>query len=282
MADEDCPSSSKTFEFSEADYSEILLKDSIFDENDTSCGIDVESLMDKLQHYLQREIKQYYHAVTLSDYLRQKIIPRGLRLQKAPAFGLENSDFCTRWCEILNKCSFDLMALVIKETTKQLESTRLDSKKMEIQLGEMVTKSKLTEFKKDLERQRAELSKEIRATKRTKFARDNGDYQHGKVYFWKDGKPESNTFHRRRAATAGFRRRRQPGDNRTWASSTSCDSDSDPVGRRRNGSTFLGRTQPDSQGMDRRINRSRRDAEGASGKGFSLLPRMTRSNQGIR
>lgn len=28
MADEDCPSSSKTFEFSEADYSEILLKDS--------------------------------------------------------------------------------------------------------------------------------------------------------------------------------------------------------------------------------------------------------------
>ncbi len=94
----------------------------------------------------------------------------------------------TRWCEILNKCSFDLMALVIKETTKQLESTRLDSKKMEIQLGEMVTKSKLTEFKKDLERQRAELSKGIRATKCTKFARDNGDYQHGKVYFWKDGK----------------------------------------------------------------------------------------------
>lgn len=279
MADEDCPSLSKTFEFSEADYSEILLKDSIFDENDTPCTTDAETLMDKLQHNLQREIKQYYHAVTLSDYLRQKIIPRGLRLQKSPAFGLQNSDFCTRWCEILNKCSFDLMALVITETTKQLESTKLETKKMEIQLGEMVTKSKLTEFKKDLERQRAEISKEIRAIKRTKFARDNADYQQGKIYFWKDGKPESNMFHRNRAATAGFRTRQQHG-NRSLASSTSCDSDSDSVVRWRNGSTFLGRTQPDNQRIDRRLNRPRRGAEGAREKHSSLPPRMTRSNQG--
>lgn len=114
----------------------------------------------------------------------------------------------------------------------------------------MVTKSKLTELKKDLERQRAELSKEIRAIKRTKFARDNGDYQHGKVHFWKDGKPESNLFHHSLAATAGFHRHRQPGDRRTWASSTSCDSDSDPVGRWQNGSILLGRTHPDIQGMD--------------------------------
>lgn len=89
---------------------------------------------------------------------------------------------------------------------------------MEIQLGENVTKSKLTELKIDLEVQRAEFSKEIRAIKRTEFARDNDDYQHGRVYFWKDGKPDSNTFHRSRVAPGVSHRRRQPGDNGSWAS----------------------------------------------------------------
>lgn len=281
MTNEDPTSMSNTFEFSEADYVDIMLKDSIFDDKDTPETNDIESLMDNLQHLLQRETKQYFHAVTLSDYLRRKIIPRGLRLQKAPAFGLHNEEFCTRWCEILNKCSFDLMALVIKETTKQLETTKLEYERMEIQLGELVTKSKLTELKKELEHQRAELSKEIKMNKRVKFTRDMSDYQQSKVYFWKDGKTETKP-QRTRTFIASSRGRRQPGAFKSWASSTSCDSDSDPAGRWRKSSPFLGRAQVDLPRKERRASRPRRNAEGANEKGNPLPPRVTRNNQRTR
>lgn len=37
---------------------------------------------------------------TLSEYLRSKLIPRGLRIQKAPTLGYRDQAFCTKCCEI--------------------------------------------------------------------------------------------------------------------------------------------------------------------------------------
>lgn len=62
----------------------------------------------------------FIHLVSLSDDLRHKRIPQEFRIQKAPTFGLDNPKFCEKWCEITNKCSFDLMVLIIQERTDQL------------------------------------------------------------------------------------------------------------------------------------------------------------------
>lgn len=50
--------------------------------------------------------------VTLSDYSSPELF--------RPTIGLNNSTFCDKWCEITNKCSFDLMILVIQELSDQL------------------------------------------------------------------------------------------------------------------------------------------------------------------
>lgn len=233
-------SPSGTFEFNQEDYDRIMLKESIFDE-DTTDPKESDALTHQLFNLQEREIRQHLHAVTLSDYLRKKIIPRGLRLQKAPALGQDNPTFCTRWCEILNKCSFDLMALVISEITVQLESTREDFKQTEIKLKVLSDKKKLGEIKKELERHRIDCTSEIRSVKRTKFARDTEDYKQSKVYFWRDGKPESlaksqhNQGQRARPV-----RQRQQGNRKSWLSSSSYDSGSDVNGQSERGVSFLG------------------------------------------
>lgn len=175
----------RTFEYTSEDYSRIILEDSLFD-GVASQTADLESLTRSLKNLTIRECKQYLHAVTLSDYLRSKIIPRGLRIQKAPALGQNNSQFCDRWCEILNKCAFDLMTLVIQETKEQLAKTKGDILSATSRLDSQYTdKARLTEIKKEIEQLKDRTLSEIKSTKRKKFARDTSDYQHERVYFWR-------------------------------------------------------------------------------------------------
>ena len=112
---------SNTFEFTEADYAQIMLSDSLFTG---STQMEDGTTANELAKLQEKETRSYLHAVTLSDYLRRKMIPKGLRIDKIPIFGLDNKEFLDRWCEILNKCSFDLMALTIREATSEMTSTR--------------------------------------------------------------------------------------------------------------------------------------------------------------
>lgn len=265
MADDATPASqSGTFEYSEEDYDRIILKESIFDEVGTSDLRESEALSQKLYNLQEREIKQHMHAVTLSDYLRKKIIPRGLRLQKSPALGQESPAFCQRWCEILNKCSFDLMALVISEITQQMETTRAECKQTEARLKAVTEKKKFTEIKKELERHRADCAEELRNLKKSKFARDLDDYKQNKVYFWKDGKPESpaKPSHARGQRLQPARHRPKQYTNRSWMTSSSFESGSDMSDQSGRGAPFLGyahRRPPRPPQWGRRV---RSDVEG--------------------
>lgn len=67
-------------------------------------------------------MRLHLNSVTLSDYWRKGFIPRGLQIKKFPAYGGDNKkDFRDRWEAILNKCSSDLMLLLIEESDKDRE-----------------------------------------------------------------------------------------------------------------------------------------------------------------
>ncbi|KAL2102052.1 hypothetical protein ACEWY4_003813 [Coilia grayii] len=87
----------KTFEFTPEDYDRILLKDSLFDDADITVNSNCEHLKKDLKRFQDKKTRLYLHAVTLSDYLRQKRIPRGLHIIKAPTIGKDNEAFCNRW-----------------------------------------------------------------------------------------------------------------------------------------------------------------------------------------
>lgn len=71
------------------------------------------------------------HGSTLSEYWRNKKIPRGLRIQKAPTLGKSDENFVKRWGEILNKCSLDLMLLIIDQVSTEAGMVKTEIKKLE-------------------------------------------------------------------------------------------------------------------------------------------------------
>lgn len=73
----------------------------------------------------------------LSNYWREKIMSRRLRIRKFPSFRADDSEFKDKWEAILNKCSLDLMLLLIEEAKKQKSHTQNEM----ANLKEVISKS---------------------------------------------------------------------------------------------------------------------------------------------
>lgn len=52
-----------------------------------------KSLLSELEGLKKQEIRLLWHAATLSEYRRLQRIPRGLRINKIPSFGMDDQEF---------------------------------------------------------------------------------------------------------------------------------------------------------------------------------------------
>ena len=167
-----------TFEFSSEDAQRILVP---------NIGMDFSLSSDDLKHKLEKlhlnVTRLQMHGATLSEYWRNKRIPQGLRLQKAPTLGKSNEAFVQRWSEILNKCSFDLMLLIIDHVST--ESSEIEK---EIQIQESILKEKFDADFAPIEQSIKETvrhyKEKLHATKLRKYKRDIDDYIRKEVYIW--------------------------------------------------------------------------------------------------
>lgn len=201
-----------TFEFTEDDYSRILLKDSLFNETTTGKHDVLNKELLKLQ---ERETRLYLHAMTLSDYVRVKRIPLGLRINKGPILGKDNEAFCDRWSEILNKCSFDLMTLTIQELSSNLVELRCEIAEVKQKLSKEVTDPDKLKLMEICDNKKSELTMEITTIKRNKFESDTIDYEKGHVYQWK------NPSHRKNWGSKSENKRQHVRPNRNYQRATS-------------------------------------------------------------
>ncbi len=245
---------SKTFEFSDEDIARILMEDSLFKDNSAKDYARPSTIC--LEKLLERETKLYLHGVTLSDYLRVKRIPRGLRIVKSPFIGKDNVSFCDKWCEILNKCAFDLMALTVQEISAQLVNIRKETDEVKIQLSvEYPDKEQLDSALLECNQRIAELKKEIIASKKIKFNRDAADYANNRVYQWRSQRRNHSLP---QLPFRGARKPSQYDDNRysSAQSSSSLDRDSD--------SSYRSQSQRFLEGGGQfNISRQRKNAGGA-------------------
>ena len=235
----------KTFEFTKDDHSRIILSETLFDSTTVSTHADTDSMVKSLKSLTVRETKQHLHAVSLSDYLRNKIIPRGLRIQnKTPALGLGSPEFLDRWCEILNKCSMDLMALIIQETSELLIKTREEITLTRGRLDALCTdKNVFLNINREIEQLKEKTYKEVVSRKRDKFTKNVHDYKRENVYFWRKPAAQDDAAPTDGTATPASTTAPQHGHQQglpprpspsSWLSSSSFESDS---GRR---APFLG------------------------------------------
>lgn len=168
----------ETFAFSQEDAERILCTSTNGLDNNP---LAVEEMKTKLIHLKKKEIRSNLHSYTLSEYWRNKRIPQGLRIQKAPTIGKESKDFVQKWCEILNKCSMDLMLLIIEESTKQKADALRDVENHETLIRQKLGDN-LTEFNDSIKQTLKSYEDGLMFHKIKKYKRDATDYQQGKVY----------------------------------------------------------------------------------------------------
>ncbi|OCT67205.1 hypothetical protein XELAEV_18038488mg [Xenopus laevis] len=130
-------------------------------------------------------IRLRWEISSLENYVKSKMVPRGLRLKKTPGQNLKKSggqEFIDKWNNILSECSLKLMQLMIDESTRKilqinkqvaLEKRTLEEKKEDKQFAELNEN-----VKKDL----IKIQQEIKIQKKRKFIRDTDDYKKGQVY----------------------------------------------------------------------------------------------------
>lgn len=184
-----------TLAFSDSDSESIL---SLFprDVHISALLSDVSlSFANRLESLMKKEVRTTLHGSTLSQYWLNKRIPRGLRINKEPALGRNDSEFCKKWCAILNKCSLDLMLLVIQYAKDEQNKVKTELDGLHNEMKEKISIEQLQETEAKCAKTIETFEKKTLEMKMQKYKRDTLDYKNGRVYPWLSS---TGTAHQRR------------------------------------------------------------------------------------
>lgn len=188
-----------SFSYSKEEGENIIIPDTLFEHMEAEAS-DAKRLFLDIKRLSEKDLKLLMHMTTLSDYWRVKMIPRGLRIKKFPSFGFGDTEFKNKWEAILNKCSLDLMLLLIEEAKKQKCTTEKEIVSLK---KEISTKYKDQEipFQKEIKEGLEKLQRHIKQEKLSKFKRNQSDYKGEKVYIWRQGHNHNVQTQRRRTVS---------------------------------------------------------------------------------
>ncbi|XP_073511475.1 uncharacterized protein [Phyllobates terribilis] len=139
-----------------------------------------------LEKEMKRLVSYELHAATLTEYYKEKRIPRGLRVHLRPTLFSDDLAFCDGFEQIINKCSLDLILLTIDRLQKAITDLGTEINNIETQLSTCLKVDELTALKDSLNISMDNFRKDLQERKRRKFARDTEDYLMNKVYKWRD------------------------------------------------------------------------------------------------
>lgn len=138
----------------------------------------------QLQFLKKKRARLYLHAVALADYCRANKIPRGLRINKPPTAFTEDEEFRRKWVGILNKCSSDLMLLIIQTSKQECEKIQTEVDAFEQTLKNSCPPAAFDNQMEKLESSVRTSENKLKELKIKKFKRDLRDYSQGRVYRW--------------------------------------------------------------------------------------------------
>lgn len=175
---------SETMSYTDDEGASIIVPRSLFQDTFKPPEPDILPLVKDLEDLKQTESRYLWHSITLSEYWSAKRIPRGLRLNKIPSFGLDDKSFMQKWEQILNKCSLDLMLLVIEKTKSEQVKLSAEVKRVEDELKSKTSADAFTGITERISTALSGFVKELQAYKINKYERDTRDYANGAVYNW--------------------------------------------------------------------------------------------------
>ncbi|CAH2284609.1 Hypothetical predicted protein [Pelobates cultripes] len=149
---------------------------------DLPASSDAKDIIRELQKLKQKEIDLELHAIYLSDYYRIKKIPRAFRIKNVPTIGRNNPEVCRKWIGVLNKCSFDLMMVVIEEMGRELKITKYKISDYELKNTALITTPNCDALINKLSEDLKQYKKGLICFKHQKLDKGNADYTDHRVY----------------------------------------------------------------------------------------------------
>ncbi|CAJ0949097.1 unnamed protein product [Ranitomeya imitator] len=156
------------------------------------------------------------------EYHRVQRIPRGLRVPLRPTLFHDNTEFCTKFESILNKCSMDLIVLTIDFLQKEITDLKSRITTTEQQLNNTLSPEDFRTLKTRLDHTTTELRDNLQARKRSKFLCNTEDYKNNQVYRWQSFRNRRPT---RRGASPSTNPARKTRRSRRHRSRSSQDDD---------------------------------------------------------
>lgn len=147
-------------------------------------GSNIAQQLKQLEFSLRRQLNQRLHASTLVQYHRARRIPRGLRLAIKPMLFRfnQNKEFMERWYSVLNKCSLDLILLLIQELTKVIKEISEEISVLKTDLTERMDSEDWEKALQEINKKLDTYEKELQEGKLRKYKRDTLDYKLNEVY----------------------------------------------------------------------------------------------------
>lgn len=165
-----------------------------------------------------------------------------------------------KWEQVLNKCSLDLMLLIIEKTKCEKDKSSIEIDRIETELKNKMDGEKFKEITSNISTILTTYVKEIRSYKMKKYERDTKDYADGTVFEWQGRKRRSPPYHR----PPPSRNNRQPA--LSTASERDSSEDMSDIGESMKSRPFLARDHP-------RQRKRRGEVQGGRG---GLPPQPTR------
>lgn len=146
----------------------------------------------------------WWNIRSLEEYLKHKIIPRGLRVQIFPAWEVSD-DYKGMWETGLFQCSKIIINMLLEHDRLALEETKTQIKELETKLMVLDAETIVEPFQTKLKDLLEKYEKEIMNGKKMKFQRDKTDYEQNRAFRWKHrGNPRwANKASGHKSDTAG-------------------------------------------------------------------------------
>ncbi|XP_073414454.1 uncharacterized protein [Dendrobates tinctorius] len=147
---------------------------------------DDKGLMMKYKNLVNKKTRIWWTKTSLDNYIKQKIIPRGLRIQLYPTFSLDDTELISKWESVSSACSMSFMEIINIKNASILEELDIELNKLQEELVAKLSKEALEKFFQDLNHDMEKWEQQISKNKMKKYQRDVMDYDQKKVFRWQN------------------------------------------------------------------------------------------------
>ncbi|XP_043916390.1 carboxypeptidase B-like [Protopterus annectens] len=149
------------------------------------CGFPYKRYVE-LERALIKEVTTFYDLKLLEKYIKTSVTPRGLRVERLPAFEFSDDelDLSAEWKDISVKCTLGWLGVLVKRNERTLNKTRSSILLLQ---DKLIEESSVTVYNKNMVEIKNSVSKieaEVVSRKKRKYLRDIKDHETGKLFSW--------------------------------------------------------------------------------------------------